>query len=201
MSMASPAILSNSLKNSELKTIHNTLRGCRVHLIYQTTFLKIAVYTASWELPTLYFEFNWKKNPLSQTCEDKHWQSNCQGIQWGSSFPYCAISISDFRCFKFYFFNVCCQIMKKKRRFNIKFLLQTSLQYFTEMYWNTVLLGFYFLEKEMRKPLISCLLYCEIMHLKAKRKFTLLVASNSDFVSANVTLNCTLDINLCHRWN
>ena len=69
------------------------------------------------------------------------------------------------------------------------FLQQTSLEYFTEMYWNTVLLGFYFLEKEMREPLISCLLYCEIMHLKAKRKFTLLVASNSDFVSANVILN------------
>ena len=39
------------------------------------------------ELPTLCFEFNWKKNPLCQTCEDKHWQSNCQDIQWGSSFP------------------------------------------------------------------------------------------------------------------
>ena len=69
------------------------------------------------------------------------------------------------------------------------FLLQTSLQYFTEMYWNTVLLGFYFLEKEMQEPLISCPLYYKIMHLKAKRKFTLLVASNSDFVSANVILN------------
>ena len=30
---------------------------------------------------------------------------------------------------------------------------------------------------------------CKIMHLKTKRKFTLLVASNSDFVSANVILN------------
>ena len=69
------------------------------------------------------------------------------------------------------------------------FLLQTSLQYFTEMYWNTVLLGFYFLGKEMQEPLISCPLYYKIMHLKAKRKFTLLVASNSDFVSANVILN------------
>ena len=42
----------------------------------------------------------------------------------------------------------------KKRHFNIKFLLKTSLQYFTEMYWNTALLGFYFLEKEMHEPLI-----------------------------------------------
>ena len=32
-------------------------------------------------------------------------------------------------------------------------------------------------------------LYYEIMHLKTKRKFTLLAASNSDFVSANVILN------------
>ena len=77
----------------------------------------------------------------------------------------------------------------KKKHFNIKFLLQTSLQYFTEMYWNTLLLGFYFLEKEMQEPLIFCPLYYEIMHLKTKRKFTLLVASNSDFVSANVILN------------
>ena len=30
MSTASPSILSNSLKNSELKTTHNTFRGCRV---------------------------------------------------------------------------------------------------------------------------------------------------------------------------
>ena len=36
------------------------------------------------ELPTLYFEFNWKN---TQTCQDKHWQSNCQDVQWGSSFP------------------------------------------------------------------------------------------------------------------
>ena len=77
----------------------------------------------------------------------------------------------------------------KKRHFNIKFLLQTSLQYFTEMYRNTVLLGFYFLEKEMHEPLIFCPLYCKIMHLKAKREFTILVSSNSDFVSANVILN------------
>ena len=76
----------------------------------------------------------------------------------------------------------------KKRHFNKKFLLQTSLQYFTEMHWNTVLLGF-FLEKEMQEPLIFCPLYCKIIHLKAKRKFTLLVASNSDFVSANVIQN------------
>ena len=34
------------------------------------------------------------------------------------------------------------------------FLLQSSSQYFTEMYWNTLLLGFYFLEKEMQEPLI-----------------------------------------------
>ena len=38
MSMASLAILSNSSKNSELKTTHNTFRGCRV------PFLEIAVY-------------------------------------------------------------------------------------------------------------------------------------------------------------
>ena len=38
MSTASPAILSNSLKNSELKTTHNTFRGCLV------PFLEIAVY-------------------------------------------------------------------------------------------------------------------------------------------------------------
>ena len=40
------------------------------------------------------------KTPFCQTCEDKHWQSNCPDIQWRSSFPWCAISISDFRCFK-----------------------------------------------------------------------------------------------------
>ena len=39
MSTASPSILSNSLKNSELKTTHNTFRGCRV------PFLEIAVYS------------------------------------------------------------------------------------------------------------------------------------------------------------
>ena len=44
----------------------------------------------------------------------------------------------------------------------------------------------FILEKEMQEPLIFCPLYYEIMHLKTKRKFTLLVASNSDFVSANV---------------
>ena len=77
----------------------------------------------------------------------------------------------------------------KKRHFNIKFLLQTSSQYVTEMYRNTLRLWFYFLEKEMQEPLIFCPLYYEIMHLKTKRKFTLLVASNSDFVSANVILN------------
>ena len=52
-----------------------------------------------------------------------------------------------------------------------------------------MLLRFYFIEKEMQEPLIIGPLYCKIMHLKAKRKFTLLVASNSDFVSANVILN------------
>ena len=46
-----------------------------------------------------------------------------------------------------------------------------------------------FLEKEMQEPLIFCPLYYEIMHLKTKRKFTPLVAFNSDFVSANVILN------------
>ena len=70
----------------------------------------------------------------------------------------------------------------------LQYKQQTSLQYFTEMHWNTVLLGF-FLEKEMQEPLIFCPLNCKIIHLKAKRKFTLLVASNSDFVSANVIQN------------
>ena len=41
----------------------------------------------------------------------------------------------------------------------------------------------------MQEPLIFCPLYYKIMHLKTKRKFTLLVASNSDFVSANVIQN------------
>ena len=41
----------------------------------------------------------------------------------------------------------------------------------------------------MQEPLIFCPLHCKIIHLKAKRKFTLLVASNSDFVSANVMQN------------
>ena len=59
------------------------------------------------------------------------------------------------------------------------FLLQTSLQYFTYCTF-TVL----FYRKEMQEPLIFGPLYCKIMHLKAKRKFTLLVVSNSDFVSA-----------------
>ena len=40
-----------------------------------------------------------------------------------------------------------------------------------------------------------------ILHLKAKRNFTLLVASSSDFVSAIVILNQHLDISLRHRWN
>ena len=39
------------------------------------------------------------------------------------------------------------------------------------------------------------------MHLNAKRNFTLLVASNSDFVSAYVILDQHLDISLRHRWN
>ena len=34
-SMASPAILQISLKNSELKTTHNTFRDCRVHFFRQ----------------------------------------------------------------------------------------------------------------------------------------------------------------------
>ena len=46
------------------------------------------------------------------------------------------------------------------------------------------------MEKERQELLIFCPLYCKIMHLlKAKRKFSLLVASNSDFASANVILN------------
>ena len=36
MSMASPAILSNFFeKKKQLKTTHNTFRGCRVHFILQ----------------------------------------------------------------------------------------------------------------------------------------------------------------------
>ena len=57
------------------------------------------------------------------------------------------------------------------------------------VYWNTVLSGFYILDKEMQEPLILYPLYCKIMHLKAKTKFMHLVASNSDFVSTDVILN------------
>ena len=70
----------------------------------------------------------------------------------------------------------------EKRHFNIKFLLQTSSSYFTERCIEILYL-------KMQEPLIFCPLYCKIMHLKAKREFTLLVASYSDFVSANVILN------------
>ena len=41
----------------------------------------------------------------------------------------------------------------------------------------------------MQEPLFFCPLYCKVVHLKTKRKFTLLVASDSDFVSANVILS------------
>ena len=41
----------------------------------------------------------------------------------------------------------------------------------------------------MQQLLIFCPLYCQIMHLKAKRKCTVLVASNSDVVPANVITN------------
>ena len=41
----------------------------------------------------------------------------------------------------------------------------------------------------MQEPLIVFPLNCKIMHLEAKRRFTPLVASNSDFVFANVILN------------
>ena len=41
----------------------------------------------------------------------------------------------------------------------------------------------------MREPLIFCPLYCKIMRLKAERSCKILVASNSEFVSANVILN------------
>ena len=58
----------------------------------------------------------------------------------------------------------------KKRHFNIKFLLQTSLKYFTEMYWNTLLLGFYFLEKEMQEPLIFLSLILENNAFKDQEK-------------------------------
>ena len=38
------------------------------------------------ERPTIFW-MQLENHALSQTCEDKHWQSNCQDIQWGSSFP------------------------------------------------------------------------------------------------------------------
>ena len=38
------------------------------------------------ERPTIFW-MQLEKHPLSQTCEDRHWQSNRQDIQWGSSFP------------------------------------------------------------------------------------------------------------------
>ena len=38
------------------------------------------------ERPTIFW-MQLEKHPLSQTCEYRHWQSNCQDIQWGSSFP------------------------------------------------------------------------------------------------------------------
>ena len=41
----------------------------------------------------------------------------------------------------------------------------------------------------MQEPLIFFPLNCKMMHLEAKRRFTPLVASNSDFVFANVILN------------
>ena len=41
------AIRSNVLKNSELKTTHNTFRDCRVHF-FSITFLEIAVINGLW---------------------------------------------------------------------------------------------------------------------------------------------------------
>ena len=46
---------------------------------------KGAIYTA--RTTNFIFWIQLEKHPLCQTYEDKHWQSNCQDIQWGSSFP------------------------------------------------------------------------------------------------------------------
>ena len=43
------------------------------------------IYTA--RTTNFIFWIQLEKHPLCQTCEDKHWQSNCEDIQWGSSFP------------------------------------------------------------------------------------------------------------------
>ena len=58
--------------------------------------------------------------------------------------------ISDFRCFKLITSMFVVKLWKKqnkKKTLQYKVLLPTSLQYFTEMYWNTLLLGFLFLGK------------------------------------------------------
>ena len=60
--------------------------------------------------------------------------------------------------------------------------------------------GFIFREKKCRNHFFYPF-YCKILHLKAKRNFTLLVASSADFVSAIVILNQHLDVSLRHKWN
>ena len=53
--------------------------------IWRGLFLEFLRYTA--RTTNIFFLIQLEKQPLCQTCEDKHWQSNCQDIQWGSSFP------------------------------------------------------------------------------------------------------------------
>ena len=53
--------------------------------------------------------------------------------------------------------------------------------------------GVYFLGKEIQEPFFFIPNIVKILHLKAKRNFTLLVASSSDFFSAIVILNQNLD--------
>ena len=77
----------------------------------------------------------------------------------------------------------------EKKTLQYKVFATNELTVFYRDAVTEIILGFYFLEKEMHEPLNFCPLYCKIMHLKAKREFTILVSSNSDFVSANVILN------------
>ena len=72
------------------------------------------------ELPTENFEFNWKNNLLAKRVGTNVARATAKTYNY------------------------------EKRHFNIKFFLQTSLQYFTEMYWNTLLLGFFFWKKKCR---------------------------------------------------
>ena len=47
----------------------------------------------------------------------------------------------------------------------------------------------FFGKRKHRNHLVFALFYCEMTHMKDKRKFTLFLASNSDFISANVIIN------------